>query len=38
MTKTVKEHNYQKENEEKLVDALYQATLKEYPGIPIPDE
>lgn len=38
MTKKLKEHDYQKENEEKLVDALYQATLKEYPGIPIPDE
>lgn len=38
MTKKVKKHDYQKENEEKLVDLLYQATLKEYPGIPIPDE
>lgn len=38
MTQTTKKHDYQKENEEKLVDALYQATLKEYPGIPIPDE
>lgn len=38
MTETLKEHNYQKENEEKLVDLLYKATLREYPGIPIPDE
>lgn len=38
MTQTTKKHDYQKENEEKLVNALYQATLKEYPGIPIPDE
>lgn len=38
MTKTTKKHDYQKENEEKLVELLYQATLKEYPGIPIPDE
>ncbi|NHI70520.1 hypothetical protein [Lactococcus garvieae] len=38
MTQTTKKYDYQKENEEKLVDALYQATLKEYPGIPIPDE
>ncbi|WEA14112.1 hypothetical protein [Lactococcus garvieae] len=38
MTETVKKHDYQNENQEKLVDALYQATLKEYPEIPIPDE
>lgn len=38
MTKTTKKHDYQKENEEKLVDALYKSTLKHFPGIPIPDE
>lgn len=38
MTKTVKNYDYQKENEEKLVDALYKSTLKHFPGIPIPDE
>lgn len=38
MTKKVKEHDYQKENEEKLVEALYKSTLEHFPGIPIPDE
>lgn len=38
MSKTAKKHDYQKENEEKLVEALYQSTLKNFPGIPIPDE
>ncbi|WP_307984090.1 hypothetical protein [uncultured Lactococcus sp.] len=38
MTETLKEYNLYKEDEEKLVDMLYQTTLKEYPGIPIPDE
>lgn len=38
MTKITKKHDYQKENEEKLVDALYKSTLEHFPGIPIPDE
>ena len=38
MTKMVKEYDFQKEDEEKLVDMLYKTTLREYPGIPIPDE
>lgn len=38
MTSRRKEHDYQKENEDQLVDLLYQATLREYPLIPIPNE
>ena len=38
MTETLKEYNLYKGDEEKLVDILYQTTLREYPGIPIPDE
>ena len=38
MTETVKKHDYQNENQEKLVDALYKSTLEHFPGIPIPDE
>jgi len=38
MTETVKKHDYQNENQEKLVGALYKSTLEHFPGIPIPDE
>lgn len=38
MTETLKEYNLYKGDEEKLVDMLYQTTLREYPRIPIPDE